>query len=413
MNSNEIVNLSILNRPILNSRQNSLAEVLFIVDSVGEPYYLNDVNSVFNLKFEDYGILAKALIESPEKFDKILLAIHFLQNKNLSICNQEMIIKFLTIAYFHTSDIRYFNEFLFFCNKKYLDYYALCLDKFHSSLENSIYHISPRSSRREACEILNKYCEYKVVNSDKLYSIRKIGLFGHPKGFKFLGEKLLNLGYECHNIHLPQFNSQSSMAYKRGLLTRFAFSSKLLYYLLKKIDKYRFQSQIIDEKSNSSSLGDKVAKFNFDIALHRLYGIIRSNLYENSGLGIINDHVGFLPFFRGWSTIEYAILFGFPLASTIHFVDKGVDTGKIIKVFPYVFDNKVIPLDRIVDQICGNNINRIIEVIEALNNLNIDFHVNDLNSGYQFFRMHDSLKFYVEKICLEGKVFNFGQNSEI
>ena len=56
----------------------------------------------------------------------------------------------------------------------------------------------------------------------------------------------------------------------------------------------------------------------------------------------------FLPFFRGWSTIEYATLLGFPLASTVHFIDKGVDTGKIIKVFPFVFDTECNSLNDIV-----------------------------------------------------------------
>jgi hypothetical protein len=402
-----INNSRILNRPILNSEQYSLAELLFVVDFAGEPYYPKEFNSILNLKNEDYGFLAKALIQSPEKFDKILLAIHFHQNENLSISNQKKIIEFLTIAYYHTGDIRYFNECLFFLDNRFSDYHALCLDKFHSSLENSTYHISPRSSRIEACEILNKYSKYKVVDSDKKYSIRKIGLFGHPKGFKFLGEKLIDLGYDCHNIHLPKFNSKSSMAYKRRFLTRFAFSNRILYYLFKIIDKYRFGSCIITEKSNSLILGDEVSKFNFDIALHRLYGIIRSNLYENSGLGILNDHVGFLPFFRGWSTIEYAILLGFPLASTVHFVDKGVDTGKIIKVFPFVFDNECNSLNDIVDKICKQNSSRILEVLETLSNSNIDFFVNDINKGHQFFRMHDSLNLYVEKICLEGNVFNY------
>jgi len=395
----------LINGIILNENHKLLAKHLYVYNEKVFALYLNNIFEIFHLTKDNYVHITKALKECPEKFDKILLAIHFFQNKKINKAQRKNIVEFLTIAYYFTSDIRYFNELLFFLRDEYEDYFALCVDKFHSSLENSTYHIFPRSNRPEACEILKKYRNFNILNSDLKNNIKKIALYGHPKGFNHLGKKLNELGYDCYNIHLPEFNSKSTTTYKRGYITRFAFSSKILYFIFTKFKTIPFKTTIIHEKSNSSTLVKKIKKYNFDIALHRLYGIIRSNLYRNSGLGILNDHVGFLPFFRGWSTIEYAILCGFPLASTVHFVDNGVDTGSIIKVFPFKFTNSTNTLNDIINQICENNYDRILEVIDNLNHSEIEFYSNDVTKGYQFFQMHDVLKAYVEKICNDRKVF--------
>jgi folate-dependent phosphoribosylglycinamide formyltransferase PurN len=410
--NNIITSASLINGLILNENQISLKNSIFRYNKDETPIFLDNLFDLFKLEKNNYSNLINAILENSEKFDKILLLIHFFPKKKLNNLQLKIIIDFLTIAYNFTNDIRYFNELLFFLNSEDQDYFALCVDKFQSSLENSIYHKFPKSTREEACELLKFYSKYNIIKSRENALINNIGLYGHPKGFSYLGDKLNDLGFNCQNIHLPKFNSKSTKAYKRGFITRIAFSSKFLFYFLNIIKKPSFKSTIIDEKSNSLILGKKISKFNFDIALHRLYGIIRSNLFKNSGLGILNDHVGFLPFLRGWSTIEYAILFGFPIASTIHFVDEGVDTGKIIKVFPLQFKKSTPTLDDIITVVCENNYQRILEVIENLNRSEIDYHKNDINKGYQFFRMHEILKAYVENICIENKFFNFYEETK-
>lgn len=64
-------------------------------------------------------------------------------------------------------------------------------------------------------------------------------------------------------------------------------------------------------------------------------GLIRPNILKVSGLGVLNCHMGKLPEYRGMDVIEWPLFkkdfnnIGF----TIHFMDKGVDTGDILKVF--------------------------------------------------------------------------------
>ena len=64
-------------------------------------------------------------------------------------------------------------------------------------------------------------------------------------------------------------------------------------------------------------------------------GIIRESTIERSGDGILNCHMGSLPYFRGMDVVEWPLLknridcLGF----TIHFMDNGIDTGDILRVF--------------------------------------------------------------------------------
>ena len=44
---------------------------------------------------------------------------------------------------------------------------------------------------------------------------------------------------------------------------------------------------------------------------------------------IINPHSGFLPLFRGMNVIEWSLIYGFIPYTTIHFINTGIDTGKI------------------------------------------------------------------------------------
>ncbi len=65
-------------------------------------------------------------------------------------------------------------------------------------------------------------------------------------------------------------------------------------------------------------------------------GIVRDKTIQRSGDGILNCHMGSLPYFRGMDVVEWPLLnnrcdcLGF----TIHFMDSGIDTGDILNVLP-------------------------------------------------------------------------------
>lgn len=47
-------------------------------------------------------------------------------------------------------------------------------------------------------------------------------------------------------------------------------------------------------------------------------------------VGVLNLHPALLPWNRGWHTPSWAILDGTPIGATLHFMDRGVDTGDVV-----------------------------------------------------------------------------------
>ncbi|WAC01082.1 formyltransferase family protein [Lacinutrix neustonica] len=63
-------------------------------------------------------------------------------------------------------------------------------------------------------------------------------------------------------------------------------------------------------------------------------GLIRENIIKNAGAGVFNCHMGKLPEYRGMDVVEWPLFkkdFN-NLGFTVHFMDKGVDTGDILEV---------------------------------------------------------------------------------
>jgi hypothetical protein len=60
-------------------------------------------------------------------------------------------------------------------------------------------------------------------------------------------------------------------------------------------------------------------------------GIIDSNLISQARLGVLNGHPGLLPWLRGVGVVARAVERSLPVGATCHFVDHGIDTGRIIE----------------------------------------------------------------------------------
>lgn len=69
---------------------------------------------------------------------------------------------------------------------------------------------------------------------------------------------------------------------------------------------------------------------NYDIGIQGGTGIIGNNIINKFNFGIINFHPGDLPEYRGCSAPEWQFFENKKIISTAHFIDEGIDTGKII-----------------------------------------------------------------------------------
>ena len=61
-------------------------------------------------------------------------------------------------------------------------------------------------------------------------------------------------------------------------------------------------------------------------------GIVRKNIITIPKIGVLNGHPGILPFYRGIDCPHWALLNGDnnKIGATVHWVDEGIDTGRII-----------------------------------------------------------------------------------
>lgn len=85
-------------------------------------------------------------------------------------------------------------------------------------------------------------------------------------------------------------------------------------------------------RCNSPEFVDQVVKLAPDLNLSVSYDqIIRPPLLTVAPRGFLNVHAGKLPFYRGRSVINWAILNGeTEIGLTVHFMDEGIDTGDIL-----------------------------------------------------------------------------------
>lgn len=70
-------------------------------------------------------------------------------------------------------------------------------------------------------------------------------------------------------------------------------------------------------------------QLDYILGIHFPY-IVPESVLAVSGRGFLNLHPAYLPFDRGWHTASWAILEGTAAGATLHFMDKGLDTGDII-----------------------------------------------------------------------------------
>ena len=58
--------------------------------------------------------------------------------------------------------------------------------------------------------------------------------------------------------------------------------------------------------------------------------ILPAAILELARMGTLNAHPGLLPRYRGVDVVAHAILNGDPVGATVHFVNAGIDTGRIV-----------------------------------------------------------------------------------
>jgi len=84
---------------------------------------------------------------------------------------------------------------------------------------------------------------------------------------------------------------------------------------------------------NDAELESSLRELKVDLIIFTGGGLIRQNILDVAGHGVLNCHMGILPEYRGMDVVEWPLLCGEPdqVGMTVHFMDKGIDTGDILR----------------------------------------------------------------------------------
>jgi hypothetical protein len=146
-----------------------------------------------------------------------------------------------------------------------------------------------------------------------------------------------------------------------------------------------------------SSLNDPVVvnglqEIKPDLVVFTGGGLIRQEVLENSGNGVLNCHMGVLPLYRGMDVVEWPILEGHfdQVGITVHFMDKGVDTGDILHVShiqPQSSETIADLRGRIEPIMCQTLVDTCIDFING----KIERQPQSMDAGKQYFKIHPRL----------------------
>ena len=114
-----------------------------------------------------------------------------------------------------------------------------------------------------------------------------------------------------------------------GLLLSSGIDSMSILASIKLLNKFHnfFKFDSLDSSNLISFLNTK----KYFIGIQGGTGILRDNIINQFEFGILNFHPGDLPFYRGCSAPEWQLFENKQIVSTCHLIDKGIDSGPILR----------------------------------------------------------------------------------
>ncbi len=378
--------LDYINQDIEVSR--TFLEDLLKVDSCNIVYDDFKISDLIDTNEIDWNCINKTFQVQRELFEKTLFSLHFKRKKKFDIWQKNIIIKFLCIGYVLTNDIRYFNEFLWFYTVGENEGYTkVCLSHFKSNLSDKNHHIAP-FQRSEVHNFLNGYLA--TTSSNRANTALKVGLIGFPAFFSKISRELQKSGFIVEQFFIPYHpNKKINKVFANN------FIAKTITLFSGNTPKYtKLTSDFKDE-----NILHILSARGLDIGFHKLNFIIKKNIINAFSIGLINDHWGILPFLRGRSTIHYALIFGFPIVSTMHLIDEGIDTGKIVGFYNCDIHG-IKKISGIRNKLRRTMPERAINAIKSLSSPYFQAIENHHLKGLTYYEIHPWLHEFIEKKIL-------------
>lgn len=130
-------------------------------------------------------------------------------------------------------------------------------------------------------------------------------------------------------------------------------------------------------------------------------GLLRKPLLQAAGDGVLNCHSGVLPEYRGMDVVEWAVLEGRDdkVGVTVHFMDRGLDTGDILHVEPIPpLPGESLPQlrTRMEPIMCRVFVDTIVRAIKN----ELARKSQRIEDGRQYFVMHPLIMDYARRVKL-------------
>lgn len=324
-------------------------------------------------------------------FEKALCSIHFKRKKLLTDSHRERIIKFLYYGYTVTNDIRYFNEFLWFYKEGAdVELKNKCFEKFEANLNEFNQH----SVSVKDTAVKNKLKEISFsVSSDNDRCVditQKVGLIGFPFFFPKIIKELQKSGFQIDQFFLP---------YHSKKIIKRLFSNAVAVKVIALMCGNRLAYKTLNSDYKAVETEALLAERRMDIGFHKLNFIIKKNIFGVFSKGLINDHWGMLPFLRGKSTIAYSVLLGLPIGATMHLIEEGIDTGKIIGFYKCDITG-IKTLGGVKNRFRRTMSERVISAIKLLSSSQFTLLDNNSLEGATYYEMHPWLVKFIENNIL-------------
>lgn len=163
---------------------------------------------------------------------------------------------------------------------------------------------------------------------------------------------------------------------------------------IKNVNQFRDNgTKIIFCKSlNDSIVESFLKKYNEKIIIFTGGGIIKQNILDNAGDGIINCHMGILPRYKGMDLPEWCLLEdrADELGITLHFMDSGIDTGDILKTVNLPF-KKFDSIKNLRDCYEPLMVSEMVATVEDFLNGRLNRIQQSILDRRQYFIVHDKL----------------------
>lgn len=209
------------------------------------------------------------------------------------------------------------------------------------------------------------------------------------------GARLLRKVYQKYLLGDARYNDSENRN-----LSRLAEEKRLDFGSLKEFARLHEVPYILVKDLNDPAGEEVLKEVQPDLVVFTGGGLIRANILALPKLGVLNCHTGILPPYRGMDVVEWTAAerqvstVGF--GATLHFMDKGVDSGPII-LKRTISTRPNDDFHSIRERLEVVMVELMLEGIAGLREGTLQPQAQKIEDGRQYFVMHPRVKRFAEQ----------------